>query len=224
MRVENLKRVVVLFISVITSIQTLGSPENKGNWSDFENNRSILGLSVGLASMEEVFSRMGEAKPIARAKKHELARICYVNQDSSVFAVLVTGFLHDYSTLYGFELSNEVDAAMKKSCIASARLGDIASVSDGISLFSRKSKVLERLGKPTKEINNSLLWKYEYYQKYDKPRVNQLGPKGAKRTVKGIGVGAWHHASIEANFRDGKITRIRVFDMIEGDTRYESVR
>jgi hypothetical protein len=198
------------FASRAASAQIL---ENKGDWEAFKRNRSMFGLTPGETPMKKVFALFGDEKLSQPQDPHDTSDVCFKSADDKLFVVLITGYLHDDETLYGFDLSTKRPAG--KICVASKNIKGNPNTAGGISLQNTKASVLEKLGKPSSEKPNELRWEYQYYEKFSEPKVgiSEAGPTGARYLLKGTATGAYHYASIMIRFNNDRVIDIKVEDM-----------
>lgn len=191
----------------------------------FEFHNSILGFGVAESKLRDVFDYLGVETGYPRdSGGHELVDVCFKDSFDEVRLTLFTGYLHDYSLLYGFELANLSDAD-KNLCGVSEHLGRPISTDGGVALGMSKAGIRKLLGKPDKQDGEILSWQFEYRVAYEKPKYNswRAGPEDKKYTQHQTISGEFHDGEIVAEFQDDKLVKYRVVDSPESDFEIKNV-
>ncbi len=191
----------------------------------FEKNNAIFGFGVGMAEFRTVLDFLGVNTGFPRGSGgHELVKMCFKNNFDDVRLTLFTGYLHDYSLLYGFEFANLSDAD-KNLCAVNEKLGASISTGGGVSLGMSKASIRKLLGEPDKQVGEKLSWQFEYRIAYEKPKYNswRAGPEGKKYTQHQTISGEFHDGDIVAEFQNDKLVKYRVIDSPESDFEIENV-
>lgn len=189
----------------------------------FESNNTIMNFTLASSTINDVLSYLNMPNVTFNKDGHEHAEICFKNKLDTIRLTLITGVLHDYKTLYGFELS-ESQFNDNKICEYSDKINLNIKTNGGISLSSSKSEILKILGKNLKEENKKLIWKFDFIDTYKTPKHNswRAGPTGSQYTQHQTIKGEYHTGYITGKFDSNKLVSLKIIDYTEADFEIEN--
>ena len=220
-----MKKILHITILLLSAYSTgFASPEPNTSWAAYKNSNSIMGFILGDTEIKDIVAKMGGKLPNEPDHKHELASICYKVGEKPVYVVFSTGVLHDYSTLYGFEVAQNIQDHIKTTCTKYNLSGNESIVTNGgLHIGQTKDSVLEQLNNPTKKSSQNWSWTYENYLKYEKPKVSttKAGPTDEKYLMKHISKGAYESGTISILFSNETVVGFSVDYFAESDFKIE---
>lgn len=190
------------------------------DWTVFQSHASILDFSLGVSNIDQVVQKFGGELPKKPNDNHDLVSICIKDPRDVAHLVFTTGVLHDYSTLYGFQISPGAVKKNQRECQSwDGFKADSISTRGGLYLGQTQENVLKLLKDPTKKDSQSWTWNYAHYLGYSTPQtsVSEAGPTDSRYLMKFISKGAHESGSIEIRFSRGKVTNIAVWFFSESD-------
>ena len=184
----------------------------------FESNNTIMNFTLASSAIKDVLNYLNKPDITINKNGHEHAEICFKNKQDTIRLTFITGVLHDYKTLYGFELS-ESEYNDNKNCEYSDKITSNISTKGGISLLASKSEMIKILGDNLKEENKSLTWKFDFHNTYKTPihKSWRAGPTDNKYTQHQTIKGEYHTGYITAKFDSSRLVSFRIIDYAEAD-------
>ena len=216
----------VLTLILVLSAYSSGYASSDSNtaWGTYKKNNSIIGFKLGESTIEDIAGKMGGKLPSKPEDKHELASVCFNVFDKPDYIIFSTGVRHDYSTLYGFQISKNIPDIIKSTCTQYklAKNEDLVT-NGGLHIGQSKNDVLRILTNPIKKSSQNWTWDYKNYQKYDTPKVSssKAGPTDAKYIMKIISKGAYEDSSISIEFLNDIVVGYSVHYFAESDFKIE---
>jgi len=186
----------------------------------FEENNSILDFTVASTGLSEVFKFMGHpAIENPENGGHDFANYCFRDENETTKVTFITGVIHDYSTLYGFRISDSKYDKNARECYLSDKVNNRIRTKGGLSLYVSRSAIEKILGGPSKNEGDVSIWKYEFKEVYKSPKYKswQAGPTNKKYTQKMTIVGEYHSGQITAVFDLNRLVSLEVIDTPEAD-------
>ncbi len=163
-------------------------------------NLTVLGFVLGDDEVGIVESRLGEAR-VSHAPEHGMTQRCYQSMGADR-TVLV---FEDWSgTLSGFRLYRP--AASNRLCTKTSLVTSDISTASGLKLGLGKHAVLQILGKPTKIVGDTFIYKDES----KKGRATEDAQLKKEHPEDTSDLQIWNFTEIKLLFRNSKLSSIDV--------------
>lgn len=208
-----MKLLKMVFIVCFLCLQNAYSKNERKSYSDwviFLNNSKLFNVEAGLTAAKKLIPEKNLNALDKSNQDHtseHLPGYCIQSKNGAVKLTYLTGYLHDFDIIYGFELSQSTKNM--KSCDVSKHLHAKVKTLEGISLGYSKEKVIAVLGEPTKKDGDVWEWLYEYHEVYPKPykKNPQLDAKtGVFKADEWFAYkDEYHYGTIKMKFADKKL-------------------
>ena len=147
---------------------------------------------------------------------HEISGVCVTNSERSQSIHFLTGVIHDYDNLYGYQISSDVS----NDCLQSDHLPEQIMDGAGFTIGMRRTDVFQQLGEATGPCTSSCEWKLNFSIAWPEPVISQhtFERNGKQVTAERINRGSYHLVLIRGEFENEQLVDFRLVNYAEGDS------
>lgn len=137
---------------------------------------SILGFAIGRHSLQDVQSKLGQAK-ILQAKEQAPHQICYVSnkKEDGTAVIFEAGPIGGWEYITAFSLvSSKANFKERNQCTKSPLVSTDVKTRSGIKLGLTKNQLTKILGEPTIEQGSNILYYYNIRQRMTEKEIEKM--------------------------------------------------
>ncbi len=137
---------------------------------------TLLEITIGKHTLDEVQARLGKAETLFR-KEHAPKAICYLSRQDNVWNTVVfeAGALGGWNTVSGFLFCDKnCEYDTREMCTESSALKNTVQTKSGIRLGMSFNELINIIGKPSKTLNNGVVYAYRGKRKMSKLELDNV--------------------------------------------------
>jgi len=139
-----------------------------------DGDATILGLGIGLSSLEDVQAVLGKSESVRVSKEEESdIALCYVLPADGTLLIFYSGSMGGWKDVTSFSLwSQGTTPPGSQECVRSAKVSRSLSTKSGLKLGLTEQEVREIAGEPTSRDRSSVKYDYMCRRKMTDEEIN----------------------------------------------------
>ncbi len=212
-----MRRFLNTYVLCVVPLITLAvSADEQADRQRYLPHDTVLGFKLLDTPLSTIMDQLKVPFAGVEDARHEVSGVCVTNADRSQSIHFLTGVIHDYDNLYGYQISSGAG----NDCLQSDQLPAQIMDGAGFTLGMRRAEVFKQLGDATGPCTSSCEWKLDFSIAWPEPVISQhtFERNGKQVTAERINRGSYHLILIRGEFENEQLVEFRLVNYAEGDS------